>query len=228
MPDFADPSVLAVLKELPVIGIVALIILGGLWFLSKSLLPSITFLLSEQKAQRAWYENTLMPTMAQANQAHQHATLVISEAYQSKLEAVQFELNKKFEVMMEERNRERDELKGRVAILEKGIADRDAAIARMESEITVLREEHEKALSKIRQSEGEIRELKEYNSQKDARIAELKTALDRTTDERNRFAAELELVKTRLEELSRAQIATDQTIQDNKDGKGGTPEGLPT
>lgn len=221
MEEFIDPEVL---KELPVIAIVALIILGGLWFLSKALLPSITFLLSEQKAQRAWYENTLLPTMTRANEAHQHASMVISEAYQSKLEAVQFELNKKFEIMMEERNRERDELKGRVAILEKGIADRDAAIARMESEINVLHEEHQKALVKIRESEGEIRNLKEFNLQKDARIAELKAELDKTTMERNGFAAELELVKTRLEELSRAQIATDQTIQDNKDGKGSTLE----
>lgn len=209
MDKFIDPEVL---KELPAIAIVGLIILAGIWFLSRSLLPSITFLLSEQKAQRAWYENTLLPTMSRANEAHQHASQVISEAYQAKLEAVQFELNKKFEVMMEERNRERDELKGRVATLEKGIAERDAAIARMETEINVLREEHEKALAKIRDSEKKIGELLEFNEQKTLRIEELKRTLNETIKERDGFKEELIAVQRRLEELSKAQASNHKAI----------------
>lgn len=233
------------LKDLPAIALIAAIALASLAlvsYMARSLLPFMSRLIEEQKElakererqdtnfaeertrqdkeREAFYINTVLPML----ETYKNVAALTGQAWEAKLEAVRFETEQRIKLMVEERDRERDLLRGRVATLEQGIKDRDLAIARMEAEIEILREEHQKALAKIRQSESEIKELKEFNLQKDARIADLKEALDKTIQERDGFAAELEQVKKRLEELSRAQIATDQSIHDSKDGKGSTPE----
>lgn len=135
------------------------------------------------------------------------------DAYETKLQAVKLEQEQKLKHMMEDRDRERDELRGRVAAAEKGIKERDEAIARMEREITILQEQNTTAEKKIAESERKILELQEFNEQKDARIAELKMQLDKTVRERDDFASELERLKTRLVELEKVQESHSSEVE---------------
>lgn len=81
------------LRDLPVIAIMGLIIMAGIWFLSKSLLPSITFLTSEQ---------------AKAVQAQATAAKNTEDTYEKRLAANNELIKQQFITYNMERDQERN------------------------------------------------------------------------------------------------------------------------